>query len=61
VVGFPIPEILAALNRAEGFEPVDARGWGGAATCGGSPRARGSALAPSDLERIVNEVVGRAT
>ncbi len=57
VVGFPVDAILEALNRAEGFEPVDANGWGGANNVGGSPRGRGSALPPKDVEAIVNEVV----
>ena len=57
VVGFPIPEILAALNVAEGYAPVDPKGWGGAATVGGSPRVRGSALPPSEVERIINRVL----
>lgn len=59
VVGFPVPDILAALNSAEGFAAIDPRGWGGAATVGGSPRGRGSALSPKDVERIVNEVVSK--
>ncbi|HEY8079573.1 MAG TPA: hypothetical protein VIF62_35830 [Labilithrix sp.] len=60
VVGFPIPKILEALNAREGFAPIDPKGWGGAATVGGSPRGRGSALAPKEVERIVNEVIARA-
>lgn len=58
VVGFPVKQILAALNVAEGFEPVDPSGWGGADSVGGSPRGRGSALAPAHVEAIVNGVVG---
>jgi hypothetical protein len=57
VAGFPVPEILRALNAAEGFQPVDPTGWGGAQNVGGSPRGRGSALAPADVERIVNGVI----
>lgn len=60
VIGFPVGEILAALNEREGFQPIDANGWGGAATVGGSPRGRGSSLAPEEVERIVNEVVAQA-
>jgi hypothetical protein len=57
IVGFPLPGILQALNLAEGFQPVDPQGWGGADTVGGSPRGRGSALAPADVERVVNEAL----
>lgn len=60
VVGFPVRDILSALNRAEGFEEVDPTGWGGADTVGGSPRGRGSALDPKSVEAIVNEVVAKA-
>jgi hypothetical protein len=59
VVGFPVHEILAALNVAEGFQPVDPLGWGGAETVGGSPRGRGSALTPSQVEAIVNDVIAK--
>jgi hypothetical protein len=54
IVGFPVREILDALNRAEG---LDERGWGGADNVGGAPRGRGSALSPADVERVVNEVI----
>jgi hypothetical protein len=57
VSSFPVPEILAALNLAEGYKPVDPTGWGGADNVGGSPRGRGSALAPPEVERIVNSVI----
>lgn len=57
VVGFPLGRILEALNRAEGFQVDDPTGWGGADTVGGSPRGRGSALAPVDVERVVNGVI----
>lgn len=57
VVGFPVRELLAALNVAEGFAPVDPTGWGGADNVGGSPRGRGSALPPAEVERIVNDVL----
>jgi hypothetical protein len=57
IVGFPVREILAALNQAEGFAPVDTAGWGGADNVGGSPRGRGSALAPVAVEAIVNRLV----
>ena len=51
--------ILAALNEAEGFQPVDPQGWGGADSVGGSPRGRGSALTPSQVEAVVNGVLSR--
>jgi hypothetical protein len=59
IVSFPVREILAALNLAEGFQPVDRTGWGGADNVGGSPRGRGSALQPAEVERIVNEVIAK--
>jgi hypothetical protein len=59
VVGFPVPRILAALNVAEGFKPVDPTGWGGADSVGGSPRGRGSALTPKQVEEIVNGVISQ--
>jgi len=60
VVGFPVKAILEALNIAEGFQRVDPTGWGGADSVGGSPRGRGSALAPAAVEAIVNEVIRAA-
>jgi hypothetical protein len=59
VVAFPVVEILAALNRAEGFQDVDPNGWGGADNVGGSPRGRGSSLPPKEVEAIVQEVVAK--
>ncbi len=59
VVGFPVKDILAALNVEEGFQPVDPTGWGGADSVGGSPRGRGSALTPAQVEAIVNRVVSQ--
>jgi hypothetical protein len=61
VIGFPVRDILGALNRAEGFEEVDPTGWGGADNVGGRPRGRGSALDPPRVEAIVNEVIARAS
>jgi hypothetical protein len=57
VVGFPVREILMALNRAEGFQEVDPTGWGGSDNVGGSPRVRGSSLDPKAVETIVNDVL----
>ena len=56
-VPFDVSAILRELNAAEEAE----RGtWGGGNLVGGSPRLRGSALAPHEVTRIVNRVVGRA-
>ncbi len=54
IVWFPVREILAALNVAEGG---GADRWGGADNVGGSPRPNGSRLAPAEVERIVETVV----
>lgn len=56
-VPFPIPEILAALTAAEGDSEVR---WGGGNTIGGSDRSRGSRLSPSDVQRIVEDVLRRS-
>jgi hypothetical protein len=60
VVGFPVTEILAALNAAEGIAPGDP-GWGGADNVGGCPRGRGSKLAPAAVQAVVDEVIARRT
>ena len=53
-VPFNVQEILARLNEAEAPE----RGlWGGGTLVGGSPRRMGSALAPSEVEYIVNDAL----
>lgn len=51
-IPFPVPELLAALDAAEG-DPE--RHWGGGDTIGGSPRATGSRLAPSEVEKLIND------
>lgn len=63
VVGFPLVAFYEALNDAEravrgggGLDPSDR--WGGASSVGGSPRNGGSALAPEDVARVVNAVLG---
>jgi hypothetical protein len=58
VVDFPVRKLLEALNRAEGFAPVDPAGWGGADNVGGSPRGRGSQLEPGQVEAVVNAALG---
>ncbi|NQV90795.1 hypothetical protein HQ487_05340 [Candidatus Uhrbacteria bacterium] len=50
---FRIPQILTALNQAEGCVGTDM--WGGGNTIGGSPRVSGSRLAPDEVARIINE------
>ena len=60
IVDFPVAEILRALNRAEGYDPDDMRGWGGSENVGGSPRGRGSRLTPEQVEVVVNQVVERS-
>jgi hypothetical protein len=58
VVGFPVREILTALDAAE--RAAAEGGWGGADNVGGSPRGRGSVLEPAAVQAIVDEVVARA-
>lgn len=55
IVGFPVREILDELNRIEGLDEIT--GWGGGDNGGGSPRARGSRLAPHEIEAVVNAVL----
>lgn len=57
IAWFPVPAMLSALNEAEGYAPVDPTGWGGATNVGGSPRRKGSKLAPKQVEQIVNDVI----
>jgi hypothetical protein len=56
IVDFPVGEILAELNRAEGLEGPSSC-WGGSDNVGGSPRGVGSRLIPAQVETIVNAVV----
>lgn len=53
-VPFDVQKILARLNEAE---PSERGRWGGGTLVGGSPRLMGSALAPSEVENIVNEAL----
>lgn len=57
ITSFPVPEVLQALNLAEGFQAVDLTGWGGSDNSGGSPRGRGSRLTLAEVEDIVNTVI----
>lgn len=56
-IPFPVPEILEALNDAEGC--TDDR-WGGAETIGGSPRISGSRLNREEVTEVVEDVLARA-
>jgi hypothetical protein len=56
-VRFPIQDLYARLNEAEGLPPGEGA-WGGSNTIGGSPREGGSRLPPPEVERIVNELLG---
>jgi hypothetical protein len=51
-IRFDIARIFDSLNEAEGIVGSDR--WGGGDTIGGSPRVSGSALPPTEVERIVN-------
>lgn len=53
-VRFPVDELYALLNEAEG-RSEGAPGWGGSNIVGGSPREGGSRLSPQEVERIVND------
>src|SRR3989344_1321958 len=53
-VTFPVQELYAALNRMEGIPEGDSDCWGGGNTISGSPRNRGSALKPKELETAIN-------
>ena len=50
-VPFDVPRLLQALDDAEG----STEHWGGSDTVGGSPRASGSRLDPTEVVRIVND------
>lgn len=50
-IPFDVPRLLAALSAAEGAA------WGGGNTIGGSPRAGGSKLSPSQVEGIISDLL----
>ncbi len=60
-VPWPWRQLIRALNREDpAVQSRDCYQWGplsSAATIGGSPRAGGSALTPSEVERIINRVL----
>jgi hypothetical protein len=49
---------LEQLNQAEGLGGALDR-WGGGDTIGGSPRVKGSALAPAEVEKLINAELAR--
>lgn len=51
-IPFNIPNILEALNKAEGCTDDC---WGGGDTIAGSPRSTGSRLSPDEVAQIVNQ------
>ena len=55
-IPFPIPDILVALNTAEGCSDDQ---WGGADIIGGSPRVSGSRLTASEVTEVIEEVLAR--
>ena len=60
-ISFPISDLYDELNRAEGISPDSLDRWGGSDIIGGSPRARGSRLEPSEVERIINNYLASTT
>ncbi len=54
-VTFPVEELYAVLNRAEGISEGNPDCWGGGNTIGGSPRNNGSRLNPRELENVIND------
>lgn len=53
-IPFNVPEILAALDKAEN-NPNEH--WGGGNTIGGSPRISGSVLTPKQVKTIINKTL----
>lgn len=56
-VPFDVPALLAALTTAD--DCAAGERWGGGDTIGGSPRVRGSSLAPDAVLDIVEQRVGK--
>ncbi len=54
---FPVPQILANLNKAEDVAADDKDRWGGGENRGGSPRGRGSKLNPDEVTAVVNKTI----
>lgn len=57
-IPFDVPEIILAMNDAEGISGTENR-WGCGTTIGGSPRIGGSGLSPDEVRRIVKNVIAR--
>lgn len=57
IVPFPLPLIFAALNEAEGIGEDEIDRWGGSRIVGGSPRQRGSGLAPDEITAVIEECI----
>jgi len=57
-IHFPLEELYTELDAAEA-QAGGQSGWGGSNTIGGSPRATGSLLPPTELERVVNGFLAR--
>lgn len=51
--------VWAELNDAEGIAPEERDRWGGSDLVGGSPRERGTRLAPGEVCRLVADCYGR--
>lgn len=56
-IPFPVPKLLAHLNRIEPIAHLDGirSVWGGSDIIGGSPRLNGSRLAPMELAQIIDK------
>jgi hypothetical protein len=57
-IRFDVPQIIEALNEAEGLVGAENR-WGCGTTIGGSPRIGGSALKPEAVVEVIREAVKR--
>jgi hypothetical protein len=57
LVAFPLERLYQALNLAEGIGSEDPDRWGGSNTIGGSPRQRGSRLAPEALAEHIEGIL----
>lgn len=54
LVNMDAREIYRRLNHAEGIAPGSLDAWGGSKNRGGSPRGKGSIMAPAQVEKIIN-------
>ena len=51
---FPLDQIYARLNEAEGISDGCMERWGGSDTIGGSPRSKGSNLSPEEIGNTIS-------